>query len=299
MAKKPKTWTVTVEPVTGGITGMVEYGNYLHSNKHENHSTKNTEIIKLLGDYNHLVGKALTSSLEVDKKNTKGGPRMKSLAMSYVLSLPPVFQPTPEQWKRIAKDVMQAVITKLELPPAQWKDFIFTNLHKQKNSHMNLVIAKSFEGNILHKVDQRSLIRLTKEAFTQSVATHCQILTDDYQIVRETPENQSKRVPGWMYKLQLAAEEKAKNDAVLAKIEAENEKMEIAKVELARLLKSAEDWVKAVKKKTINEEKYEKEVVESYGILSNLSLVPITQRIEQIRAAAEEDANKNLRIKPK
>lgn len=293
---KPKTWTVTVEPVTGGINGLSEYGNYLHNMGHKNHTK--TNVISLFGDFNHLAGKCLTSALAIDGKNRKGGPRMKSLAMSYVFSLPPVFKPSPDEWKLIAKDLIRAVTKKLDLPANKWKDFIFTNLHEQNNSHLNMVISKTFEGAILDKVDQKGMISLAKQVFTQSVATHCKVVTDDYEIVRQTPKTRPGRLPKWQYDLQLAQEAAAKNEAILAKLELQAEKVELAKKELASLLFNADAWVKAVKRKTINEEEYAKKFMESHDVLANLKVPAINQRIQNIREAAEEKAHKKLGIKP-
>lgn len=298
MAKKLKTWAVMVEPVKGGIDGMVKYGNYLHAKGHKNHQS--TQVVPLFGDYKHLAGKCLTGGLAIDEKNRKGGPRMKSLGMSYVFTLPPVFKPTPLQWKKVAKDLIQAVTKHLELPAGQWKDFIFTNLHDQTNPHFNMVIAKTFEGRILEKVDQSALLSLTKEVFTKSVATHCDIHTDDYEVVRETPVEEgkkAKRVPKWLYNLQLAQEAAAKSEAILAKLEIQTEKMELAKKEFASLLLSADAWVKAVKRNTTKEQEYEQNFINSYEYLSNLKVDVISKKILDIRETAEETAKKKLRFK--
>jgi hypothetical protein len=223
---------------------------------------------------------------------------MKSLAMSYVFSLPPVFKPSPDEWKLVAKDLIKAVTKKLDLPASKWKDFIFTNLHEQNNSHLNMVISKTFEGEILHKVDQKSLISHVKQVFTQSVATHCKVVTQDYEIVRQTPKTRPGRLPKWRYDLQLAQEAAAKNEALLAKLELQKEKVELAKKELANLLFNADAWVKAVKRKTINEEEYAKEFIKSHDVLANLKVDAITQRIQNIRETAEGKANKKFNIKP-
>lgn len=196
MTKKLKNFTVTAKSIKSGQSGLVSYLNYLNNNNTSSHqSTAIRSISPKSGDYNAFAKSAVMSAFELDLKNQsgKGGRPTASYAVSYCFTLPKnTIKPTPEEWRKIAKDIIATLREKV--PEISKPEHLFMNVHDQDNPHLNLVVQKVVDGQRLRKVDQRSLLSALKTSFSQSVLKHCQF---DYRQYQPKKVGLGKRKEGW------------------------------------------------------------------------------------------------------
>lgn len=281
-------WVTTTERVKDGSAGLVDYGAYLVSTTHKNHTGKLHNIVPMFGNVNTFVNSAFAECTKIDLENTKGGRPIASYAQSFVFTLPPMYNPTPEQWKLIAGDICNALCEHLNLPKKQYEKFLFTNVHQQpSNDHLNLVVARAFNGQVLKDLDRKSTLAIVKKTFTASVLKNCNFDVQKYAV--QVPERKKKnrgRVPKWAYRLDQ-----------LRKLELTKEEITTAKSAFAKLLESANAWVAAHKKKKV-EEAAQQEIhfVESFKALQALNKEKLTNRIQEIRQTAEESTKMKFKM---
>lgn len=171
-----KNWTVTTQRIKNKSEGLSEYTSYLVSSKHENH--KNTNIVQLFNmDYNRFLNNTINETIEFDSKNKKGGRKVESYAQSFNFILPPPHKPTPEQWKKIAVDLVNTIHKELNIKPEVKKfgNACFINVHDQANPHLNMLVPRIFEGERLADLDRKNVLAKLKLQFNQSVLKHCEI----------------------------------------------------------------------------------------------------------------------------
>lgn len=171
-----KNWTVTTQRVKNKSEGLSEYTSYLVSSKHENH--KNTNIVQIFNmDYNRFLNNTINETIEFDSKNKKGGRKVESYAQSFNFILPPPHKPTPEQWKKIAVDLVNTIHKELNIKPEVKKfgNACFINVHDQANPHLNMLVPRIFEGERLADLDRKNVLAKLKLQFNQSVLKHCEI----------------------------------------------------------------------------------------------------------------------------
>ena len=171
-----KNWTVTTQRVKKKSEGLSEYASYLISQKHENH--KNTEIYALFNsDHNKFLNDTINEVLDFDAKNKKGGRKVESFAQSFNFILPPPHKPTPEQWQKIARDIVETIHTELSISSdlTTFGRSCFINVHDQANPHLNMLIPRIFEGQRLADLDRKNVLAKVKLQFNKSVLKHCNI----------------------------------------------------------------------------------------------------------------------------
>lgn len=171
-----KNWTVTTQRVKNKSEGLSEYTSYLVSSKHENH--KNTQIVELFKlPYNKFLTGTISETIEFDSKNKKGGRKVESFAQSFNFILPPPHKPTIEQWRNIAKELVQTIHKELGIKEElnKFGNACFINLHDQANPHLNMLIPRIFNGERLADLDRKNVLAKLKLQFNQSVLKHCEI----------------------------------------------------------------------------------------------------------------------------
>lgn len=180
-----KNWTVISKPIKDKGTGLKKYLRYLVSEKHKNHVNKTT-IKPILGDIDRFHLKTIFQITKQElqtAKAKKGGRGFNSFAQSIVFSLPPDL-PTPitsQQWKLISKDIVTELKAFLDLTNTELKDHLFINVHDQDNPHLNLVISKVINGVTRKELQQKSIVRVLKQAFNLSVLKHTGLDHSQYQ----------------------------------------------------------------------------------------------------------------------
>lgn len=183
MSKRLKNFTVTAKSVKQGKTGLVSYLNYLRSEKATSHAqTKILNVHPKNGDFDKFAKSAVGSAFDLDLQNQKkkGGRPTASYAVSYCFILPKnTIRPTPQQWRKIAKDVVKTLQEKV--PEISSPDHLFLNVHDQDNPHLNLVVQKVVNGQRLRKIDQKALLGAFKSTFNRAVLKHCDFDYKDYQ----------------------------------------------------------------------------------------------------------------------
>lgn len=200
-----KNWTVTTQRVKKKSEGLSEYASYLVSQKHENH--KNTEIYALFNsDHNKFLNDTINEVLDFDAKNKKGGRKVESFAQSFNFILPPPHKPTPEQWQKIARDIVETIHTELSISSdlTTFGRSCFINVHDQANPHLNMLIPRIFEGQRLADLDRKNVLAKVKLQFNKSVLKHCNI---DHTHHKPLRVNTGKRKNAQHYAYDKAKEE--------------------------------------------------------------------------------------------
>ena len=232
-----KNWIVTTERVKNKSAGLSEYASYLVSQKHENH--KNTEIYALFNsDHNKFLNDTINEVLDFDAKNKKGGRKVESFAQSFNFILPPPHKPTPEQWQKIARDIVETIHTELSISSdlTTFGRSCFINVHDQANPHLNMLIPRIFEGQRLADLDRKNVLAKVKLQFNKSVLKHCNI---DHTHHKPLRVNTGARKNAQHY-----AYDKAKQEAQNALKRITDANVATADASLAE--KSAENKIKAL-----------------------------------------------------
>lgn len=203
-----KNWTVTTQRVKKKSEGLSEYASYLVSQKHENH--KNTEIYALFNsEHNKFLNDTINEVLDFDAKNKKGGRKVESFAQSFNFILPPPHKPTPEQWQKIARDLVETIHTELSIKSdlTSFGRSCFINVHDQANPHLNMLIPRIFQGERLADLDRKNVLAKVKLQFNKSVLKHCNIDHTNHKPLRVNV-GRRKTAQGYAY---AKAKEEAQN----------------------------------------------------------------------------------------
>lgn len=178
------TWVMISEPVKKGSQGLGEYVNYLTNPNHKNHE-KTSAIFTAFGDSRDFFRNAVKSCAEVNFKNQqagKGGRPMQSYAQSFVFTLPPgVPVPTQEQWKQIADILVMEVCSRCKIPLKYAEKYVFSNVHLQDNSHLNLIVSKARNGEVFKELQKKGILEPLKRAFTAQYELLTGFPTGNYQ----------------------------------------------------------------------------------------------------------------------
>jgi len=267
-----KNWTVITERLKNKSDGLISYGRYLVSGNHDNHTA--TTILSLPPVFDKTPNRFLTYAFgqanKVDQQNQeakKGGRPVQSYAQSFVLTLPPEYQPTQHQWALIANEVSYKVAAHLGVAVDDIPKCMFGNIHQQKNSHFNLVVSKCYKGKVLPTVDQKSTLNVVKTAFTAAVLEHVGIEVANYKKKSETVN--FRRKPRWQFFQEKLTEFKKNVDEWLA----------TPSTEISQKISVIVDEVN-----NTNASKYKSEAL---------------AKMEQIRNKASEVSNNLNRPKPK
>lgn len=222
-----KNFTVTTQRVKGRSDGLIEYTNYLNSEKAPSH--KNTKILRMFSGYDEFLKNTILNTIKFDNENKKGGRKVESYAQSFNFILPPdVPNPSFEQWKSIYKDLIRKSKEVLEIDglTGEYAKSCYANIHDQANPHLNLLIPRIYKNERLHALDQKTLLSQLKKEFNRSVMEHCNI---DFASYKPKNERVGKRVPKWR---------KEQSDSIKAKEELANERLLLAqdKLDMAGLI---------------------------------------------------------------
>lgn len=216
-----KNFTVTTQRVKGRSDGLIEYTNYLNSEKAPSH--KNTKILRMFSGYDEFLKNTILNTIKFDNENKKGGRKVESYAQSFNFILPPdVPNPSFEQWKSIYKDLIRKSKEVLEIDglTGEYAKSCYANIHDQANPHLNLLIPRIYKNERLHALDQKTLLSQLKKEFNRSVMEHCNI---DFASYKPKNERVGKRVPKWR---------KEQSDSIKAKEELANERLLLAQDKL-------------------------------------------------------------------
>ena len=183
-----KNWIVISKPIKNKRIGLAKYSRYLVSKTHPNHLT--TEIVSVHNSASKFVNTCLK---EVRKRNDlrieakKGGRPISSYAQSFVLSLPEDVRLEVSEWKKVARCIFKDLALFLEIEPVKFKDYCFLNLHIQKNQHLNILISKVIDGNVVRNIQRKAINNILKQSF--NVAMKHQIGFDNQTYEPRTKRN--------------------------------------------------------------------------------------------------------------
>lgn len=237
-----KNWTVTTQRVKKKSEGLSEYASYLVSQKHENH--KNTEIYALFNsEHNKFLNDTINEVLDFDAKNKKGGRKVESFAQSFNFILPPPHKPTPEQWQKIARDLVETIHTELSIKSdlTSFGRSCFINVHDQANPHLNMLVPRIFKGERLADLDRKNVLAKVKLQFNKSVLKHCNIDHTQHNPIRPN-RGARKTAQGYAYANAKEEAQNALNRIVEANIATAD--ADVAKKSAEIKIKTAENRIK-------------------------------------------------------
>ena len=180
-----KNWIVISKPVKQQFKGLSRYLAYLTSESHKNH-IGNTTIIPIVGSAIQVQRNINNAVIQRDyerAKSRKGGRSISSYAQSFVLSLPKSIEPRPdiEVWKKISKELVRTISYYTTDNISDLKNNIFINLHDQDNPHLNIVVSKVIDGNVIKAIQQKSIVNALKKTFNFAILKHLGLSPSDYK----------------------------------------------------------------------------------------------------------------------
>lgn len=218
--RQARDWTVKTERVNNKEGGFFTYKEYLLDEYHKNHD--NTKIINFYKQeyIDSFMMNTIKNCRLKDANNIKGGRRVESFAQGFNFVLPEQFQPTPQQWLEIYKDVKSALKEKIGCS----EKCFFGNLHQENkgNSHINILVSRCDEGGKLNELlDKRSVIITGKIAFKEAVKKHVGIEPKDYTLKTDEPphkKNLDKPTYNYKKKVKKKAKKVPESSVVLSRI---------------------------------------------------------------------------------
>ena len=189
-----KNWFVRNEAINNKAQGCLAYAHYLQDPQHPNHINK-TEINILHNSPIKTAVLAIEQAYAVDQSNHskgKGGRSISSFMQSYVFSLPENINLSDEDWKRISKEIIIQLSKKINLDPKILMKYSSFVLHKQSNTHLNLIVCRCIEGKTYQQLLTRpSATNLLKRCFNASVLK-CGYNFEEYKPKRKVNKKLSR-----------------------------------------------------------------------------------------------------------
>ena len=180
-----KNWVVISKPIKEQAKGLAKYLSYLTNPDHKNHKNR-TKIIPLFGNNQSLYKRIIFNVADKELKNAKkrkGGRPIASYAQSFVFTLPERvgISPTKQEWAYIAKELIHTLMFFTNTDKDEIAKHVFINIHKQENPHLNLVVSKIIDGNVITELQKKSIVSALKKTFNYAVLNRLKISPHDYQ----------------------------------------------------------------------------------------------------------------------
>ncbi|EOW9346713.1 hypothetical protein ACOBWM_003603 [Vibrio cholerae] len=190
-----KNWFVRSEAITDKALGAIRYARYLTDENHPNHSKKTT-INNIHGrpvDIALIAIKEAYNADLVNAKKQKGGRPTSSYLQSFVFSLPADVELNNEQWKNISKALIKDLADRFNVSTKQILKYSSLVLHKQSNTHLNLIVCRTMDGQSFQQALTRpSTTNLLKTSFNRELI-RCGYNYQDYK----PKAKRSKRLKRW------------------------------------------------------------------------------------------------------
>ncbi|EKL00836.1 hypothetical protein [Vibrio cholerae] len=190
-----KNWFVRSEAITDKALGAIRYARYLTDENHPNHSKKTT-INNIHGrpvDIALIAIKEAYNADLVNAKKQKGGRPTSSYLQSFVFSLPVDVELNNEQWKNISKALIKDLANRLNVSTKQLLKYSSLVLHKQSNTHLNLIVCRTMDGQSFQQpLTRPSTTNLLKTSFNRELI-RCGYNYQDYK----PKAKRSKRLKRW------------------------------------------------------------------------------------------------------
>lgn len=203
-----KNFTLIIQPVKNGSSGLFCRENYLNSQTHANHKSTD-EIINIYGSSETTKRLALAGEsfkLMQKAKNKKGGRPLSSYAMELCLTLPKGHRPRKDQWMMIVRDCCRALVEHLQLTKDERIEFgknVRAVCHRQNQDfvrgtgdHVHLIIPKIVNDKVLIGLQKRAALSRVKQAYNVAILEHLNLDSLDY-IPQKTEVG--KRLELWKY----------------------------------------------------------------------------------------------------
>ena len=129
----------------------------------------------------------------VNAKKQKGGRPTSSYLQSFVFSLPADVELNNEQWKNISKALIKDLADRFNVSTKQILKYSSLVLHKQSNTHLNLIVCRTMDGQSFQQALTRpSTTNLLKTSFNRELI-RCGYNYQDYK----PKAKRSKRLKRW------------------------------------------------------------------------------------------------------
>ncbi|MCG3767637.1 hypothetical protein EXA23_15835 [Vibrio cincinnatiensis] len=190
-----KNWFLRSEAITDKALGAIRYARYLTDENHPNHSKKTT-INNIHGrpvDIALIAVKEAYNADLVNAKKQKGGRPTSSYLQSFFFSLPADVELNNEQWKNISKALIKDLADRLNVSTKQLLKYSSLVLHKQSNTHLNLIVCRTMDRQSFQQALTRpSTTNLLKASFNRELIK-CGYDYQDYK----PKAKRSKRLKRW------------------------------------------------------------------------------------------------------
>ena len=240
-----KNWLVKTKQIKKGSKGLKNYLHYLQNDNAVSHFK--TVFDKPINAGSKLLDAYDLRRYDRQSKGLRGG-GVKNHATSWVISCPPNVHPSPDQWKKIAKDVLKDLGKELNLSPKDLAKHSFINVHNEKKSgkysHLNIVLSNIINNDFRKDITQHKATWAVKHSINKAFKQHLGIDNRTY-----TPRDKwkiGKNKPLWAARLDNAKTElteiiERKNSQNQADFE------KLADVAMARL----SDYFESIKKPSL------------------------------------------------
>ncbi|HFG1770983.1 TPA: hypothetical protein ACGF36_003286, partial [Vibrio cholerae] len=162
---------------------------------HPNHKGK-TSILNIHSKPVDIALIAIKEAYNADLVNAKkqnGGRPTSSYLQSFVFSLPVDVELNNEQWKNISKALIKDLADRLNVSTKQLLKYSSLVLHKQSNTHLNLIVCRTMDGQSFQQALTRpSTTNLLKASFNRELI-RCGYNYQDYK----PKSKRSKKLKRW------------------------------------------------------------------------------------------------------
>lgn len=167
-----RSFIVTSQSIKRQAAGCLDYAFYLNDMEHPNHLNK-TEYIQIHKSPVDIAMSAIKEASLVDLKNAKngkGGRPTESYLQSFVFSPPKSMSLTEDQFKTLAGDVLKSLGERMGLSAKTLLANVHLSVHKQDNSHLNIIVSRNIEGQSYQQILTRpSTTNLLRRQFNASM----------------------------------------------------------------------------------------------------------------------------------
>lgn len=160
-----KNFFVRRERVKFKDKGLFNLLKYLEDDKHKNHSSKTEEITQIFNSrdkfYLNTINRVKKREFDT-KMNRKRGRELGSYRFSYCFSFPKGLKVSKEENEKIIRILLKDFRKTLKIKPDELLQNSFINLHKNQNEHINLVVNKVINNEVIDLSKKKYLIVLKK-----------------------------------------------------------------------------------------------------------------------------------------
>lgn len=263
-----KNFFVRGESVKYKEKGLFNLLNYLENEQHSNHNEKTEKIVPIHSNrekfYLNTLEKVKKREFDT-KKQGKRGRELGSYRFSYCFSFPTDIKPNEKEIKSILNILLKDFSRAAGIDPGELLENCFINIHYNKNIHINLVVNKVINNQVID-LSKRKYLTILKKSFNYRNLKVLGLDNNTYKRKREERETKVSNI--YLDKLKKSLKEEIKEEYNIKQKEIdklvkrfftyldryENHKNQNNRTELIKLDKYIKDTIEKVKVEEIKKE---------------------------------------------